>query len=164
LKPSIGLVNLGCAKNLVDAEIMLGILYKNGYNISLDEQAADIILVNTCSFIKEAERESVSAIVRLAENGKKLIISGCLAQKYKHELMEAVPEALAVIGTGDIDNICDIVKSLGKKKKPVYSVSDIPEYSYNEETDRFQTAARAAPRWLWLMRLPWSIRRSTVRC
>ncbi|MDD3013975.1 MAG: 30S ribosomal protein S12 methylthiotransferase RimO [Candidatus Gastranaerophilales bacterium] len=138
MKPTIGLINLGCAKNLVDAEIMLGILHKNGYNISLDDQKADIVLVNTCSFIKEAEKESVKAIVRLAETGKKLIISGCLAQKYKHELMEAVPEALAIIGTGDIDNIYAIVKSISRKKKPVYSVSDTPEYTYNEKADRFQ--------------------------
>lgn len=138
MKPTIGLVNLGCAKNLVDAEVMLGILNKNGYNISLDEEMSDIVLVNTCSFIKEAEKESVQAIVRLAETGKKLIISGCLAQKYKLELMEAVPEALAVIGTSDIDNICEIVDSISRKKKPIYNVSDLPEYTYNEEADRFQ--------------------------
>jgi len=144
LKPTIGLINLGCAKNLVDAEVMLGILHKNGYNISLDEQMADIILVNTCSFIKEAEKESVAAIVRIAESGKKLIITGCLAQKYKQELMEAVPEALAIVGTSDIDNICNIVDSISKKKRAIYSVKDLPEYTYNEEADRFQITVGAS--------------------
>jgi ribosomal protein S12 methylthiotransferase len=138
LKSTIGLINLGCAKNIVDAEIMLGILHKDGYKITLDEKEADIVIINTCSFIKAAETESVKAVVKIAESGKKLIITGCLAQKYKHELMEAVPEALAIVGTSDIDNICDIVKSIDNKNKSVYKVSDLPEYNYNERAERFQ--------------------------
>ncbi|OGI22003.1 MAG: ribosomal protein S12 methylthiotransferase RimO [Candidatus Melainabacteria bacterium RIFOXYA12_FULL_32_12] len=139
IKPTIGLVNLGCPKNLVDAEVMLGILSDNGYNINLDEEAADIMLVNTCSFIKDAEKESVKAIVRLAESGKKLIITGCLAQKYKKELMEAVPEALAVIGTGDIDKIAQIVNAFANRSsQAVYQVTDDPIYLQTENINRFQ--------------------------
>ena len=137
-KPIIGLVNLGCAKNLVDAETMLGILDKSGYKISLDQNEADIILVNTCSFIKEAEKESVKAIVNIAESGKKLIITGCLAQKYKNELIEAVPEALAIVGTGDIDKIGEIVEKLSNNEKSIYEVSETPDYLYKGDIDRFQ--------------------------
>lgn len=136
-KPTIGLVNLGCAKNLVDAEVMLGILAKNGYKITLAEEEADIILVNTCSFIKEAEKESVRAVVSIAESGKKLIISGCLAQKYKKELMEAVPEALAIVGTGDIGKIAQIVDKLAGKNR-IYQVSENPVYLQTDEFERFQ--------------------------
>jgi len=115
-KPIIGLINLGCPKNQVDAEIMLGMLADNGYKINLDQEKADIIIINTCSFIKDAEKESVRAIVRLAESGKKIVITGCLAQKYKQELAEAVPEALAVIGTGDIADIVNIIDAVSKGK------------------------------------------------
>ncbi|EKE04127.1 MAG: hypothetical protein ACD_20C00104G0021 [uncultured bacterium] len=139
IKPTIGLINLGCPKNLVDAEVMLGILSDNGYSINLDEDAADIMLVNTCSFVKDAEKESVKAIVRLAELGKKLIITGCLAQKYKKELMEAVPEALAVVGTGDIDKIAQIVDTFaGRYSQAVYQVTDDPVYLQSGNTNRFQ--------------------------
>ena len=137
-KPVIGLVNLGCAKNLVDAETMLGILSNSGYEINLDENNADIVLVNTCSFIKEAEKESVKAIVNIAESGKRLIITGCLAQKYKNELLEAVPEALAIVGTGDIDKIASIVDKLANNNDSIYQVSDNPDYLYNGDIDRFQ--------------------------
>ncbi|MCK7467645.1 MAG: hypothetical protein MZU91_05635 [Desulfosudis oleivorans] len=116
LKPTIGLINFGCPKNLVDSEIMLGILAKNGYKINLDENQADIIIINTCSFIRDAEKESVRSIVGLAEAGKKIVITGCLPQKYKHELLEAVPEALAIVGTGDIDKIEQIIANLWQKK------------------------------------------------
>jgi len=136
---TIGLINLGCAKNLVDSEIMLGILAKDGYKITLSEEEADIVIVNTCSFIKEAEKESVKSIVALAEAGKKLIIAGCLAQKYKKELQEVVPEALAIVGTGNIDKISEIVKKLvNKQESNIYEVSDNPVYIQNEETERFQ--------------------------
>lgn len=138
-KTVIGLINLGCAKNLVDAELMLGMLAKRGYEITLSEEGADIVLVNTCSFIKEAEQESVKNIVAIAESGKKLIISGCLAQKYKKELMEAVPEAIAIVGTGDIDKIVEIVDAFTQgKDEPVYAVGDSLEYLQSDDAERFQ--------------------------
>ena len=89
----IGLISLGCPKNLVDSENLLGILHQDGYEITLDEQNADIVVVNTCSFIKEAEQESVRTILNLTEVGKKVIIAGCLPQKHGEELRKVIPEA-----------------------------------------------------------------------
>ena len=138
-KPTIGLINFGCPKNLVDSENMLGILSQNGYKINLDEKKADIILVNTCAFIKDAEKESVKAIVELAESGKKLIITGCLAQKYKKELAEAVPEALAFVGTGDIEKISEVVEKISHNTgETLYEISENPYYSLNNDMERFQ--------------------------
>jgi len=141
-KPTIGLINFGCPKNLVDSENMLGILVKKGYKISLDENEADIILINTCAFIKEAEKESVKTIVKLAESGKKLIIAGCLAQKYKKELVELIPEALAFVGTGDIEKISDVVDSIsrnsGDRQEALCEISENPYYDLNNEKERFQ--------------------------
>ncbi|OGH95253.1 MAG: ribosomal protein S12 methylthiotransferase RimO [Candidatus Melainabacteria bacterium GWA2_34_9] len=138
-KPTIGLINFGCPKNLVDSENMLGILSKNGYEINLDEEKADIILVNTCAFIKDAEKESVKAIVELAQSGKKIIITGCLAQKYKKELMDLIPEALAFVGTGDIEKISEVVEKIsGNSKEILYEISENPYYSLNNDIERFQ--------------------------
>lgn len=138
-KPTIGLINFGCPKNLVDSENMLGILHKNGYKINLDEEKADIIIINTCAFIKDAEKESVKTIVKLAHAGKKIIITGCLAQKYKTELMEAVPEAIAFLGTGDIQKIAEVVEKISaNSQKTFFEVSENPYYSLNNDMERFQ--------------------------
>lgn len=138
-KPIIGLINFGCPKNLVDSENMLGILSQKGYKINLDEEKADIILINTCAFIKDAEKESVKTIVELAESGKKIIIAGCLAQKYKKELQSLIPEALAFVGTGDIEKISDVVEQLTKNSSDaLYNVSENPYYSLNTDMERFQ--------------------------
>ena len=138
-KPTIGLINFGCPKNLVDSEKMLGILSQNGYKINLDEEKADIIIINTCAFIKEAEKESVKTIVELAETSKKIIITGCLAQKYKKELMGLIPEALAFVGTGDIEKISDVVEKISQNSdETLYEISENPYYDLNNETERFQ--------------------------
>ena len=79
----ISLINHGCAKNLVDSELILGILDKNGYEITLDENEADIVIINTCSFIHDAEKESVQSILEMVNKGKKVIIAGCLSQKHQ---------------------------------------------------------------------------------
>ena len=101
----IALINHGCAKNLVDSELMLGILAKNGINATLDETKADVVIINTCSFIHDAEKESVQSILQMIEEGKKVIITGCLPQKYNTELKQAIPEAAAMLGTSDIAKI-----------------------------------------------------------
>lgn len=138
-KPTIGLINFGCPKNLVDSENMLGILSKNGYKINLDEEKADIILINTCAFIKDAEKESVKTIIELAEAGKKIVIAGCLAQKYKKELVDLIPEALAFVGTGDIEKIAEVVDKIsGKTKESLCEISENPYYSLNNDMERFQ--------------------------
>ena len=96
----IALLNHGCAKNLVDSELMLGLLSQKGYQITLDENDADIVVVNTCSFIHDAEKESVQSILQLVNDGKKVIVTGCLPQKYKSELKKAIPEI-----SGNIQNM-----------------------------------------------------------
>ncbi len=138
---NISLASLGCPKNQVDAEVMLGILHKKGYKINLNEDEADVIIVNTCSFIKDAEKESVRTIIDLIDKGKKVIITGCLVQKHRKELQEAVPESLAYLGPGDIDKIGDILDKITENNNTqhsYYQVSDNPDNIYNEQTRRFQ--------------------------
>ena len=105
----IALISHGCAKNLVDSEIMLGLLAEKGHQITLDENDADIIVVNTCSFIHDAEKESVDSILEMADAGKKIIVTGCLPQKHKSDLKNAIPEITAMIGA---TNPADIIKVL----------------------------------------------------
>lgn len=120
---NIGLVSLGCAKNQTDAEIMLGILSDDGYNIVFDPAEADVIVVNTCGFIESAKQESIDAILEMAEykNGrcKLLIAAGCLAERYNNEILKELPEVDAVLGTGDYDKIAEIIKEAFGGKKPV---------------------------------------------
>ena len=134
-KSKIGLISLGCPKNLVDSEYMLGILRQKGFEITLDTDKADIVIINTCSFINKAETESVKTIMSFIEsvkNNKKVIIAGCLAQKYKKELQEAIPEAAAFIGTGDFSKIGDVVDRIISKEKSIFEVSQNPDYEHIE--------------------------------
>ena len=96
---TIAFAHLGCEKNRVDTEHMLGLLAQAGYGVSADEADANVVVVNTCSFIQEAREESVRTLVELAEQGKELIIVGCLAQHFQEELLESLPEAKAIVGT-----------------------------------------------------------------
>ena len=135
----IALLNHGCAKNLVDSELMLGLLAQRGHQITLDEKDADIVVVNTCSFIHDAEKESVQSILQMVQDGKKVIVTGCLPQKYKGELKKAIPEIAGMIGTSDIKEIIDIVdKITGDKKDYAEHVSEKPEYIYPENIERQQ--------------------------
>lgn len=135
----IALLNHGCAKNLVDSELMLGLLAQRGHQISLDEKDADIVVVNTCSFIHDAEKESVQSILQMVQDGKKVIVTGCLPQKYKGELKKAIPEIVGMIGTSDIKEIIDVVdKITGDKKDYAEHVSEKPEYIYPENIERQQ--------------------------
>jgi ribosomal protein S12 methylthiotransferase len=136
-KVKIGLITLGCPKNLVDSENMLGILRQRGHEITLDENSADIVIVNTCSFINEAEKESVQSVLSLTETGKKVIVAGCLAQKYKTELKEAIPEAAGFVGTADFDRIGEVVESIIKENNTVFQVADNPQYRHVEAIKRF---------------------------
>ena len=140
----IALINHGCAKNLVDSELMLGKLAQSGYRITLDETKADIVIINTCSFIHDAEKESVKSIFDMINAGKKIIITGCLPQKYKKELQELIPEAVAFLGTSDIDKIVDVVKDITKNKRKRYDVDETPEYNYPEEVKRQQITMGAS--------------------
>lgn len=136
----IALESLGCSKNLVDAEIMMGILNKKGYKLVGDFEEADIILVNTCGFIESAKQESIDTILELAKlketaNLKILIVTGCLAQRYSDELKAEIPEIDAIVGTGSYQNIDDILDSL-KKEKHIVSLNDI-DFVYNENLPRY---------------------------
>ena len=107
-------VSLGCDKNLVDSEMMLGLLARGGYEFTDDEREADIVVVNTCCFIGDAKEESVNTILEMAElknNGdiEALIVAGCLGERYREEIRKEIPEVDAVIGTAAID---EIVKTL----------------------------------------------------
>lgn len=122
-------ISLGCDKNLVDSEVMLGILRDQGYGFTDDEAEADIIIVNTCCFIGDAKEESVNTLLQMAEYRKKgsckaLIVTGCLAQRYRREIMDEIPEADAVLGTTAYDRIAEsIEEALGGK--PVLRCDDI---------------------------------------
>ena len=112
----VGLISLGCAKNLVDAEIMLGSLLKSGVEITNDAAQADAVIVNTCSFIDSAQEESVDAILESAEvreanhRGQSLIVSGCLPQRFRDELPKLLPEVDAFMGIDQVAQVADIVK------------------------------------------------------
>ena len=135
----IALVNHGCAKNLVDAELMLGILAEKGYEITLDEKDAQIIIVNTCSFIHDAEKESVDSILSLVNENKKVIVTGCLPQKHKEELKEAIPEVVAMLGTTDFTQIAETIDNLVKNDfKYISDIADEPAYCYPEAVKRQQ--------------------------
>lgn len=138
LKNKIALINHGCAKNLVDSELMLGMLSQEGFSITLNDDEADIVIINTCSFIHDAEQESVQSIIEMVNKGKKIIITGCLPQKHKKELKKAVPEALAMLGTSDISAIVDAVKSVAQQDDYFCKISEKPIYEYPENVQRQQ--------------------------
>src|SRR5712675_984467 len=112
----VGLISLGCAKNLVDAEIMLGSLMKDGIEITNDAAQADVVIVNTCSFIDSAQEESVDAILESAElreaknRGQGLIVAGCLPQRFRDELPNLLPEVDAFMGIDQVAQVTDIVR------------------------------------------------------
>lgn len=140
----IALINHGCAKNLVDAELMLGILEDSGYEITLDEKESDIVIVNTCSFIYDAEQESVQSILELINAGKKVIVSGCLSQKHKEDLKQAIPEISGMIGTTNLKDIVKVVKDI--ENSGIYDsiINDAPQYTYPEEIQRQQITMGAS--------------------
>jgi ribosomal protein S12 methylthiotransferase len=109
---SVALVSLGCAKNLVDSEIMLGLLEQAGFQIVPEAPGADLVIVNTCGFIDEAKRESIGAILDAAEGrpAGRVIVTGCLAQRYPEALMREMPEIAAVVGTGDFERIVEVAR------------------------------------------------------
>ncbi|WP_173195912.1 30S ribosomal protein S12 methylthiotransferase RimO [Geobacter sp. SVR] len=138
------MVSLGCPKNLVDAEVMLGVMARQNYEITTDEKEADVIIVNTCSFIKEAKQESIDAILDLAErkhDGRchTLIVSGCLPQRYQEELARELPEVDIFIGTGDYPRIAEILAEKGATDEQLRYVGD-PDYIYDESLPRLNSS------------------------
>ena len=111
----VGFVSLGCPKNLVDSEVMLGILAREGYELTPRADEAEVLVVNTCSFIEAAQKESVDAILEMAEHkkfgaAKKLIVAGCLVERFRAQILEQVPEVDAVVGTGEVERIMEAVE------------------------------------------------------
>lgn len=144
LKQKVSMVSLGCPKNLVDAEVMLGVLSKQNYEITTDEKEADIIIVNTCSFIKEAKQESIDAILDLADRKhdgrcRTLIVSGCLPQRYQEELAQELPEVDIFIGTGDYPRIAEILAEKEGTEDQLRYVGD-PDYIYDETLPRLNSS------------------------
>src|SRR5437762_3159902 len=119
----VGLISLGCAKNLVDAEIMLGTLLKDGVEITNDAEQADVVIVNTCSFIDSAQEESVDAILESAEvreaknRGQGLIVSGCLPQRFREELPKLLPEVDVFMGIDQVTQAPELVRLALKRRK-----------------------------------------------
>src|SRR6267142_666724 len=118
----VGLISLGCAKNLVDAEIMLGTLLKGGIEITNDASQADAVIVNTCSFIDTAQEESVDTILESAEvreagnRGQALVVSGCLPQRFRDELPNLLPEVDAFMGIDQVTQVAEIVEQALKRR------------------------------------------------
>jgi ribosomal protein S12 methylthiotransferase len=111
----IGMVSLGCPKNLVDSEVMLGLAQQHGHQVTSDAAEADVIIVNTCAFIDKAREESIDTILEMAEYKKgacrRLIVTGCLAERYRDELRAQIPEIDAVLGTGEVPHIVDVLEA-----------------------------------------------------
>ena len=140
---SIAIISLGCSKNIIDSEIMTGNLNQQGYNFTQDLNDADIIIVNTCGFIDSAKEESVDTIVEVERyktegNCKGLIVCGCMAERYKEELLKELPEVDAVVGTGNINEISKIIEEIlnGKRVNVTGNINnkyyeDIPRISLN---------------------------------
>ena len=156
----IGLVSLGCPKNLVDSEVMLGLAQEAGHELTRDPQNADVLVINTCAFIDSAKQESVDAILEMAQHKKegacrRLIVTGCLAERYRDELRREIPEIDAVLGTGEVP---EIVKAIGGAA-PASGVSPLtffraaspelpaanherPTYIYDADTPRLLATPR----------------------
>ena len=141
-KPTIAFAHLGCEKNRVDTEHMLGLLAQAGYGVTADESDANVVVVNTCSFIQDARQESVRTLVELAEQGKQLIIAGCLAQHFQTDLLESLPEAKAIVGTGDYQHIVSVLERVEAGER-VNQVSAVPTYVGDEHLPRYRTTSEA---------------------
>jgi ribosomal protein S12 methylthiotransferase len=140
----VGFVSLGCPKNLVDSEVMMGILAREGYELTPRADEAEILVVNTCSFIEAAQKESVDAILEMAEHkkfgaAKKLIVAGCLVERFRAQILEQVPEVDAVVGTGEVERIMEAVEG-DLRVLPAQP----PAFLYHDLTPRIVTTPKHA--------------------
>jgi len=143
--PKVGFVSLGCPKNLVDSEVMMGILARGGYEITPRPGEADVLVVNTCSFIAPAQQESVNSILEMAEYKKfgraqKLIVAGCMVERYRNEIREQIPEVDAVIGTGEVEQI--LAACEGELDANAAVAKDAPTYLYHDLSPRILSTPR----------------------
>jgi ribosomal protein S12 methylthiotransferase len=173
-RQKIGFVSLGCPKNLVDSEVMMGMLAQAGAELTRRAEDADVIVVNTCSFIASAQQESVNTILEMAEHkaagkAKKLVVAGCLVERFRHQIRDQIPEVDAVVGTGELGNILSAA-GVGPSAEPTNSpfvilgsrpeataravqgrfsrqdwggaIADLPNYLYDENTPRILATPR----------------------
>src|ERR1700692_4537841 len=145
--PKAGFVSLGCPKNLVDSEVMMGVLARNGYEFTPRAEEADVLVVNTCSFIAPAQKESIDTILEMAEHkkfgmAKKLIVAGCLVERFRNQILEQVPEVDAVVGTGEIENILAAVE--GELRSDAAKGAALPSYLYHDLTPRILSTPKHA--------------------
>ena len=165
----IGMISLGCPKNLVDSEVMLGLAQQSGHQLTRDAADADVLVVNTCAFIDKAKQESIDAILEMAElkktgNCKRLVVTGCMAERYRDELKAQIPEIDAILGTGEVPQIVDAIggsasHGAGARRDPPYvpllrsngepiesrtpnPESRLPTYIYDAETPRLLATPR----------------------
>ena len=154
----IGMVSLGCPKNLVDSEVMLGLAQQEGHELTRDAADADVLIVNTCAFIDKAKQESIDTILEMAEHKRtgacrQLIVTGCMAERYRDELRAEIPEIDAVLGTGDVPQIVSVVGAANRKNgvsipllrsngEVLSAASTLPTYIYDADTPRLLATPR----------------------
>lgn len=144
MEKNVHFVSLGCPKNLVDSQVMLGLLKTDKYGITDDPSNANVIVVNTCSFIESAKKESIDAILEMAEykdSGKceALVMAGCLSQRYKDKLQDELPEVDLFIGTGEYQRIAELVDWARKGELPQRAYVNKPAFIHTDEHPRLQT-------------------------
>src|SRR6202158_4732323 len=142
--PKVGFISLGCPKNLVDSEVMMGVLARNGYEFTPRAEEADVLVINTRRFIAPAQKESIDTILEMAEYkkfgvAKKLIVAGCLVERYRDQILEQIPEVDAVGGTGEVERIIEAVEG-DLKVLPAQP----PAFLYHDLTPRVITTPRHA--------------------
>jgi ribosomal protein S12 methylthiotransferase len=150
----IGFVSLGCPKNLVDSEVMMGQLKERGYELTTEREAADVMVVNTCGFIQTAKEESIRTILEMAElkesaRLKRLVVAGCLVERYRQDLLNQLPEVDAVLGTSELEKIVAAVDPAAVAAQDAAFVASnawmtrgLPTYLYDETTPRFLATPR----------------------
>ena len=136
--PKVGMVSLGCPKNLVDSEVMLGLLARQGYELTPRAEDADVLIVNTCSFIEPAKQESINTILDMAEHkksgtAKKLVVAGCLVERYRQQILEEIPEVDFVIGTNELERVLEACQLEGAGRESQHAIEP---YLYHEFTPR----------------------------
>lgn len=136
--PKVGMVSLGCPKNLVDSEVMMGILARQGFELTPHAGDADVLIVNTCSFIEPAKQESIDTILEMAEhkkagNARRLVVAGCLVERYRQEILKDIPEVDFVIGTNELERVLEACtfESVGRE-----AATPIEPYLYHDFTPR----------------------------
>ena len=137
----VGFVSLGCPKNLVDTEVMMGSLTAGGHTLTHQPEDADVIVINTCSFIDPAKQESVDTIIEMAEfkksgRAQRIIVAGCLVERYRDDIQKQIPEVDAVIGTNELEKINALCEGLTPKPQP------IQPYLYHDLTPRVLSTPR----------------------